>query len=110
MICRRRPLENIVGKGENAGSQHFYPFPTMFSTLLNQFLSFYENLFCHLQILSLWTIPKLCLLVKIETPDSLIKGIKKEKKMCPVKSLKLNFFTYGIFTNGISHLKDGKQC
>ena len=24
-------LENIVGKGENAGYQHFFPFPTMFS-------------------------------------------------------------------------------
>ena len=23
--------ENIVGKGENAGYQHFFPFPTMFS-------------------------------------------------------------------------------
>ena len=24
-------IENIVGKGENAGNQHFLPFPTMFS-------------------------------------------------------------------------------
>ena len=24
-------VENIVGKGENAGYQHFSPFPTMFS-------------------------------------------------------------------------------
>ena len=28
-------LENIVGKGENAGKQHFLLFPTMFSTLSN---------------------------------------------------------------------------
>ena len=28
-LCYR--LENIVGKGENAGYQHFSPFPTMFS-------------------------------------------------------------------------------
>ena len=27
------PFENIVGKGENAGNQHFLLFPTMFSTL-----------------------------------------------------------------------------
>ena len=26
----KKPFENIVGKGENAGNQHF---PTMFSTL-----------------------------------------------------------------------------
>ena len=28
-----RPFENIVGKGENGGNQHFLLFPTMFSTL-----------------------------------------------------------------------------
>ena len=27
-------FENIVGKGENAGNQHFLLFPIMFSTLL----------------------------------------------------------------------------
>ena len=26
-------FENIVGKGENAGNQHFLLFPTIFSTL-----------------------------------------------------------------------------
>ena len=25
---------NIEGKGENAGSQHFFPFPTMFSKVI----------------------------------------------------------------------------
>ena len=25
-------IENIAGKEENAGYQHFFPFPTMFST------------------------------------------------------------------------------
>ena len=29
----KRPFKNIVGKGENAGSRHFFPFPAMFSTL-----------------------------------------------------------------------------
>ena len=27
-------VEKIVGKGENAGIQHFFPFPTMFSKAL----------------------------------------------------------------------------
>ena len=26
----KKPFEDIVGKGENAGSPHFFPFPTMF--------------------------------------------------------------------------------
>ena len=34
MIMYKKPFENIVGKGENAGNQHFL-FPTMLSTLPN---------------------------------------------------------------------------
>ena len=30
---RKKAFENIVGKGENAGNQHFLLCPTMFSTL-----------------------------------------------------------------------------
>ena len=30
---RKKALENTVGKGENAGNQHFLLFPTVFSTL-----------------------------------------------------------------------------
>ena len=33
MTLWKNPFENIVGKGENAGNQHFLLFPTMFSTL-----------------------------------------------------------------------------
>ena len=33
MALSRKPFENIVGKRENAGNQHFLLFPTMFSTL-----------------------------------------------------------------------------
>ena len=29
---KKNPYKNIVRKGENAGNQHFLPFPTMFST------------------------------------------------------------------------------
>ena len=34
MIPTNGPFENIVGKGENAGNQHFLLLPTMFSMLL----------------------------------------------------------------------------
>ena len=33
MIPEKKPVENIVGKGENAGNQHFSPFPTVFFTV-----------------------------------------------------------------------------
>ena len=29
---RKRPFKNIVGKGENAGNQHFVLFPKIFSS------------------------------------------------------------------------------
>ena len=34
MIFVADSVKNIVGKGENAGNQHFFPFPTMFSKTL----------------------------------------------------------------------------
>ena len=38
----KRPFENIVGKGENNGNQHFLLFPSMFSTLPKaNFIFFY---------------------------------------------------------------------
>ena len=36
----KKAFENIVGKGENACSQHFHFFPTMFSTLPNTNFNF----------------------------------------------------------------------
>ena len=59
MTLKKKPVENNVEKGENAGTQHFSPFPTMFSTFsrkekeLNFF--FQLDLFCRLQMLSIWT-------------------------------------------------------
>ena len=40
-------VENIVGEGENAGNQHFSPFPTMFSTNPKfLFLSYIDSVVC----------------------------------------------------------------
>ena len=47
-------VENIVGKGENASWQHFFPFPTMFSIFSRQESTFELYFFCHLQMLSVW--------------------------------------------------------
>ena len=33
MTLEKQPFENILGKGENAGNQHFFSFSTMFSNL-----------------------------------------------------------------------------
>ena len=42
-------IENIVGKGENACCQHFFPFPTMFSK--GFFLKVVKNLDCVVKII-----------------------------------------------------------
>ena len=59
---RKRPLENIVGKGGNAGYQHFLLFLQCFRLFLNQISIFdLHNFFCCLQMLPSWTILKFCL-------------------------------------------------
>ena len=61
---RNRPLENIVGKGENAGNQHFLLFPQCFLPFPKRILTFQPNLICLLQMLSTSTSLKICCLVK----------------------------------------------
>ena len=60
---RKKPLENIEGKGENAGDQHFLLFPQCFLLFTKQISNFQSLLFCCLQMLSIWTSPKYCRLV-----------------------------------------------
>ena len=51
MNFTKKLFENIVGKRENAGDQHFLLFPRMFSILHIAKFSFDLHLFCHLQVL-----------------------------------------------------------
>ena len=50
-----RGLLKTVGKGENAGNQHFLLFTQCFQPFTKQISDFQSHLFCHLQILSLRT-------------------------------------------------------
>ena len=52
---REKTFENIVGKGENAGNQHFLLFPQCFLSFPNQISIFDLHLICSLQMLSIWT-------------------------------------------------------
>ena len=60
----KKPFEIIAGKGENAGNQHFLLFPQCFLPIQIQISIFQSHLFCHLQMLSSWTILKFCRHVK----------------------------------------------
>ena len=66
MTLKKKPLENIEGKGENAGEQHFLLFPQCFLHFLNKISICKPHLDLQfgLQMLSIWTSLKFCCLVK----------------------------------------------
>ena len=64
---KKKAQENTVGKGENAGKQHFLLFPQCFLHYQGEKLSLKQPLICHLKMLSIWSHPKFCRLVKIKT-------------------------------------------
>ena len=64
MNLTRKAFENIVGKEENAWSQHFLLFRPCFPTLKKQILSFWLYIFCRLQMLPIWIRQNFCCLVK----------------------------------------------
>ena len=49
----KKPFENTVGKGENAGNQHFLLFPQCFLPIPKRIYDFRITLFCRLQVLSI---------------------------------------------------------
>ena len=60
----KKPFENFVGKGENAGNQHFLLFLQCFLPFSEQISVLQSHLFCRQQMLSIWTSLKICHLVK----------------------------------------------
>ena len=46
MTLRKRPFENIVAKGENAGNQHFLLFPQCFLTIPKRISDFKLHVQC----------------------------------------------------------------
>ena len=61
---KEKAFENIVGKGENAGNQHFLLFPQCFLPFPKQISIFQLHSICRLQMLSIWTSLKFCCVVK----------------------------------------------
>ena len=60
----KEAFENIVGKGENAGNQHFLLLPQCFLPIPKRISVYKLHLFCCLQMLSIWTCLKICSVVK----------------------------------------------
>ena len=55
MTLKKKPFENIVGKGEIAGNQHFIFSPQCFLPIPKRISDFKSDLLCYLQMLSIWT-------------------------------------------------------
>ena len=66
-ILKKKPFENVVGKGENAGNQYFLLFPQCFLAIQRRISVFKFHLFCRLQILPNWTSPKIYHLIEKST-------------------------------------------
>ena len=60
----KKPFENIVRKGENAGNQHFLLFSQCFLPVPRKISVLKLHLFCCLQMLSIWTSLKICHMIK----------------------------------------------
>ena len=64
-IMESSSFESIMGKGENAGNQHFLLFPQCFLPFPTQITNVPSHLICCLKILSNWTGKKFFHLVKM---------------------------------------------
>ena len=60
----KKALENTVGKGENAGNQHFLLFPQCFPLYQREKLSIQQHVICSLQVFSILPCSNFCHLVK----------------------------------------------
>ena len=49
-----RTFKNIVGKGENAGNQHFFLLPQFFLPFERKKSKFVQHFVCRVQKLSIW--------------------------------------------------------
>ena len=108
-----------MGKGENAGNQHFLLFPQCFLSSNNHFSIFHLYLFCCPQMLWIWTSPIFCHLVKIKAKASMVSELKRlrrkndfyQKKHCEGRRISWHFLFFPLlyfsfyFTNRpLAHL------
>ena len=63
-LSHENKFENIAGKGENAGNQHFLLFLQCFPAFQKQISTFESYSFCRLQMLSIWSRLKILLFIK----------------------------------------------
>ena len=100
----------IVGKGENAGNQHFLLFPQCFLPVPKQISIFESHLFCHLQMLSIWASLKIVCLVKSQlfTVQQILRLVQIQRICRQQNNCKLK--TEILFGMGRKHCGKRRKC
>ena len=113
MTLKKKPFKNIVGKGVNAGNQHFLLFPQCFLPFPKQISIFQSHSFCHLQMLSISTRSNFVVWLVVNptamyreliefSPNNIIFHGKDRKHEKPEKMLITTFFHF--YHNVFRHL------
>ena len=99
----KKPFENLVGKGENAGNQHFLLFLQCFLPFPKQFSIYQSLIFCRLQVVSIWTSLKFHRLIKSQRAALKISmGMQEpEGKKHFQKSLKIREYLSKCLSKGV---------
>ena len=95
---KKKPFENIVDKGENAGDQHFLLFQQCFLNSFKHFFFMFElQVFCHVQMLSIFPglnpFPKKPWFLRVCTAG-LLKTLWKKDKLLIKSNLS---FSHSVF-------------
>ena len=86
---KKKAFGNIVGKGENAGFQHFRLFPEYFVPFKTQVSIFWSHLFCRLQMLSIWTSLKLLLGKELKDTCIILSFVSAHLSFCQMTKFRL---------------------
>ena len=78
MTLKKNAFKNSVRKGKNAGNKHFLHFPQCFLLIQKRASVVKLHLFCHLQMLLVWTSLKICCLVKSKVITHILELAKIE--------------------------------
>ena len=80
MTLKEKATENIVGIEENACNQHFLLFLySVFYPSQNKFQIFCHIYFCRLQMLSIWTSIKFCVVESQKTNSMFVCNMSPQK-------------------------------
>ena len=101
---RKEAFENILGKGENAGHQHFLLFPKCFPSSQKQISIFKSHLVCPLQKLSVWNRLRFVVWERVKSIYCHCQSHGKKKIHCCSSQHNFSFCSPSLITK-LGHIK-----